>query len=128
MEANVNVNENNNVNENIIKEKPKNKKDKTKDDEKIRNIFNANKNLNKYKTRQLILYLKFLKKLSVQFPNIWNLKTQMTIDNYFEIHRKHSTILKEVLESMENYKGLDTRYNSVYLTLKNWCKKQIPKE
>lgn len=62
------------------------------------------------------------------FPNVSKIKKQLTWDEYQKIKKAYGMdLMKTVLTSMENYKGLSSKYNSVYLTLNNWCKSRKEK-
>jgi len=54
-------------------------------------------------------------------PNVSRLKKQMTTDQVEKLLMEFSrTEVESVLESMENYKDLQKKYSSVYLTAKRW--------
>jgi len=38
----------------------------------------------------------------------------------------NDTVVKQMLEAMDNYKKLPTRYVSVFRTLNNWLRKEYP--
>lgn len=58
-------------------------------------------------------------------PNVSKLKTQITEAQAKELTEKyHKKLIQETLEAMENYKGVEKKYTSVYLTLLNWMKKR----
>lgn len=57
------------------------------------------------------------------YPNISTLKHQITEKQCIQLKGKYSTQLITLkLDAMENKKTLNKDYNSVYLTLNNWCK------
>ena len=56
-------------------------------------------------------------------PNVSKLKTQLTLENCQALAENFDPIsVFVVLDAMENYKDLQKKYNSVYLTLNNWLK------
>lgn len=58
-------------------------------------------------------------------PNVSKLKTQITEAQAKELTEKyHKKLIQETLEAMENYKDIEKKYTSVYLTLLNWMKKR----
>ena len=59
--------------------------------------------------------------LSNNCQNVCKMKTQMTIDNFFELKRRFSSKqIQEMLLRMDNYKELTKKNLSVYLTFINW--------
>jgi hypothetical protein len=65
--------------------------------------------------------------ISENLPNVSKLKTQMTNKNCVDIIEtfKDKDLIKTTLESMENNKKTANKtYQSVYLTLKNWLKRE----
>lgn len=56
-------------------------------------------------------------------PTVLKMKTQMTEENLISLKLKYdSTLIAEKLTEMENKADLLKKYNSVYLTLRNWLK------
>ena len=56
-------------------------------------------------------------------PNISKLKTQLTFENSEKLIENFSLeLIYDKIDNMENLKDLTKKYNSVYLTLNNWCK------
>jgi len=63
--------------------------------------------------------------LDQDLPNVRKLSTQMTIVNLEQLLTKYRMdVIRRVLLQMENYKTLVKKYNSVYLTLGNWLKRE----
>jgi predicted phage replisome organizer len=64
--------------------------------------------------------------ISENLPTVSKLKDQLTVEQCEKIvNELPETIVKEVLESMENYKPLLKKYKSVNSTLRNWIKIQM---
>lgn len=58
-------------------------------------------------------------------PNVFKLSSPLTEKQYLKIKEKYnSDQLKEILLAMENYKELNNKYRSVYLTFLKWAKKE----
>lgn len=56
-------------------------------------------------------------------PNVSKLKNQLTIDQSENLLQEFSIeLIRDVLDQMENFKPLLSKYSSVHLTLKNWLK------
>lgn len=59
------------------------------------------------------------------YPNVSNLKLQITNKQCIDLKKKYSTeLITQKLDAMENKKTLTKNYNSVSLTLNNWCKSE----
>lgn len=58
---------------------------------------------------------------------VTKLKVQMTTDQCNKIidEFKDKTLIADTLLEMDNYKPLTRRYQSVYLTLRNWLKRNV---
>jgi len=66
----------------------------------------------------------FQKIYSERFPTVGGMKNQITPKELYSLSEIYSASeITDMLERMENYKNI-TKYTSVYLTLKNWLKKQ----
>jgi hypothetical protein len=64
--------------------------------------------------------------VSDNFPNVSKMKTQLTNENCIElIERFKKPLIHEKLLAMENTAQLTKKNLSVYLTLINWCSKEI---
>jgi len=86
---------------------------------------NKNRNKNKDENKNIHPLQKYI---SDNFSNISKLKEQLTVEQCEKLLNKYpNTIIKEVLESMENYKPLTKKYSSVNLTLQNWIKIHLEK-
>lgn len=64
--------------------------------------------------------------VSQNFPNVSKLKTQLSNKECIELLKKFgNTLIDEKLKAMENSAKLTKNNLSVYLTLTNWCNKDI---
>jgi len=64
--------------------------------------------------------------VSENFPNVSKMKNQLTNENCIELVTKFgSTLIRDKLLAMENTAQLTKKNLSVYLTLINWCSKDI---
>ena len=61
-------------------------------------------------------------------PNVSKIQTQLTNKNCIDLIAEYDKkLIQSVLESMENVKGVQKKYTSVNLTLRNWIKSRIEK-
>jgi len=100
---NVNDNDNDNVNDNV----------------------NDNFLEKKYPPEILETYKKFNLWIKEKVPNVLKIKKQISIDEYLKLKKVYNDMkpVTETLIAMHNYKEAPKRYVDVYLTLKNWLKK-----
>lgn len=69
--------------------------------------------------------LKFCKTLKF----LSKIKTQLTNDEAIKLMQKYDRkAIKEKLEHLNNVKDCQKKYNSVYLTVNNWCKTDLKKQ
>lgn len=70
-------------------------------------------------------YEKFNDWLSDNAPNVCKLSKQMTEEQFNTARDKYSfDQMSYILLQMENYKGIQKKYTSVYLTFNNWAKRE----
>jgi hypothetical protein len=73
-------------------------------------------------------FIKFVEWQKKNAPNVLRMKEPFTIDQYFELKEKYKPQeLKELLESMHNYKPLLEKNVSAYLTVLNWARRREDK-
>jgi hypothetical protein len=73
-------------------------------------------------------FIKFVDWQKKNAPNVLRMKEPFTIDQYFELKGKYKPQeLKELLESMHNYKPLLEKNVSAYLTVLNWARRREDK-
>ena len=68
----------------------------------------------------------FLQELiSTKLPMVAKLKSQLTKSEAIQLVELYGEeMVIEVLAAMENYRGVERKYQSVYLTANNWCKRR----
>ena len=74
-------------------------------------------------------YLNLNRWLKTNAPNILKMQNQITVYEYQKLSAKmHGTELAELLMRMHNWKGIEKKNVSVYLTVLQWAKNQKEKE
>jgi hypothetical protein len=64
--------------------------------------------------------------IAKDLPNVSKMKTQLTNQNCEDLIEEFGKkIIQNVLEAMENVNGIQKKYTSVNLTVRNWAKKRI---
>ena len=64
--------------------------------------------------------------ISNELPNVKKMGKQMKSDECDKLIADYGkALVQTVLESMENYKGVEKKYTSVYLTARNWAEMRI---
>lgn len=88
--------------------------------ETLPNINNNNNNIN----NNIINIHPLQNFILKNCPNISKLKNQLTFEQCEKLLKEFPNHLhtKEIFEAMENFKDLPKKYNSVYLTFRNWIK------
>ena len=74
-------------------------------------------------------YLNLNEWLKTNAPNILKMQSQLSVYDYQKLAAKmHGTQLAEFLISMHNWKGIEKKNVSVYLTVLKWAKNQTVKD
>lgn len=74
--------------------------------------------------RQTAAFQNFKKFIEKYCPNVRKIQNQITEQEFLKLRDKYpSAQIREKLQAMENKKGIDKNYTSVYLTLNNWLKR-----
>lgn len=67
--------------------------------------------------------ISFSKNMGTRFPSVWRMAKPLTLAEYNKLREKYTQEqIKGKLERMENTPGIEGRYTSTFLTLKNWLK------
>lgn len=122
--SNVTVTQSNAIELDIELEKNKKKNNKNNILPKFQNFESYNQYLESLDKNSNEYYL--LLNIQNKYPNIAKLDKQMTFENAKNLINTYSKDdIIEVLNSMENTKGLSKKYISVYLTLNKWLQNHI---
>jgi hypothetical protein len=64
--------------------------------------------------------------IATDLPNVSKMKTQLTNQNCEDLIEEFGKkLIQNVLEAMENVNGIQKKYTSVNLTVRNWAKKRV---
>jgi hypothetical protein len=64
--------------------------------------------------------------IAKDLPNVSKMKTQLTNQNCEDLIEEFGKkLIQNVLEAMENVNGIQKKYTSVNLTVRNWAKKRV---
>lgn len=92
------------------------------------NINNKEISTNVDTKKEKTLFDKFNDWLAENAPNVCKLTSQMSEKQFSTIRGKYSfEQISHILLQMENYKGIQKKYTSVYLTFNNWAKREYGK-
>lgn len=95
---------------------------------KDNNINNKEISTNVDTKKEKTLYDRFNDWLTENAPNVCKLSKQMTEEQFNTIRSKYTfEQISHILLQMENYKGIQKKYTSVYLTFNNWAKREYGK-
>jgi hypothetical protein len=92
-----------------------NKQNKTK-----QNPFISDETKNEFKA--------FEAEVKTNFPTVAKLEKQMTLNEYYTLRTELKLLpaqITDIVLRMENYKPLSKTYMSVYLTLRQWYKREL---
>lgn len=65
----------------------------------------------------------FAKNMAARFPSVWQMAKPLTLADFNKLREKYTQEqIKGKLERMENTPGIERKYTSTFLTLKNWLK------
>ena len=68
---------------------------------------------------------KFYQEMLDKFPNVCKLDDPLTYDEYLRIKKWNPDCdVGGLLQAMQNFRPLNKKYRSAYLTLKNWVKRE----
>jgi hypothetical protein len=115
-----NANLKNKKSNNSIINNPINKEDKIKEDkEKVLSCDNTKSTL----TEEEILYDKAMKK---QYPHIMRMEQPLTLEQAKKLKGKfNNDLLQKIMDEMENWKPLLKKCVSAYMTINNWCNREL---
>lgn len=70
----------------------------------------------------------YTEKMKERYPRIMKMEKPLTLDQAKKLKKKYDAdLISKIMDDMENYKQLLKRYVSAYLTIGNWCQRELDK-